>query len=105
MDSEDIIKKIARLLDEDLGDVDRFGEPVTSSQIVSQTFHPPNRARRNLPLWDFNQPIEAAMAEIDRMIPIIDPDGMEISPEIIDQAKEIVRRQYEEWRSVGGWTF
>lgn len=61
--------------------------------------------RRNLPEWDINQPVEAAIAEIDRMVPTIDPDGMEISPDVIAMAKEIVRREYEQWRQSGGWTF
>lgn len=104
MDSEDIIKKIARLLDEDLNDRDRFGDQVDGpSQILSQVFYPRNRARRNLPPWDMNQPVEAALAEIDRLAPIIEPDG--ILQEVLDQARAIVRKQYEQWRRLGGWQF
>jgi hypothetical protein len=105
MDSEDIIKKIARLLDEDLGDHDRFGDQADGpSQILSQVFYPSNRHRRGLPPWDMNQPMEAAIAEIDRLMPIIEPDGA--IQEVVDQAKEIVRRQYDTaWRQAGGWTF
>jgi hypothetical protein len=106
MDSEDIIKKIARLLDEDLGDADAFGNVIdTPSQVLSQVFYPRNRAQRNLPSWDINQPIEAALAEIDRLVPTIDPDGMEISQEVVERAKELVRRQYAEWQKLGGWQF